>query len=306
MAQKDRSGFIEVLMVELLYRNKPAINHSVLNQKMLQFAAGSANQMQGWEAANDENTFIYFHTDQVATFDNKTPQTCIMPHPVEISIDRYLDGLQQTWHWPHAENTVRECSYGLLVTDFMAYALPYKNRLSIFQSALRALLATVPCDAIYWNSSQKLIEPAQYHKALNHDEFLYGPVNIRLFNVDNPEQPPRPGLKEVVMDTCGLAALGLPDLQCHFYTASSPQVMEPHPDMLTPSNVRDFLLDMLYYVYDKGNIIEDGEICELVDQRAWQCEHQFSLIPPDRHVIDLNPGPPLYAGDQQHRYNFSR
>jgi hypothetical protein len=303
MVQKERSGFVEVFMVELLYRRKPFIDRNLLNRKMIRFMPEAAKQTQGWEEANEENTYIYFHSDY-ATFDNKTPQTCVMPHPVDIAVERYRESLQQAWHWPQAESIVNECTYGLLVTDFLAYPLYYKDRLTIFQNALNALLETVPCDAIYWNSSQKLLDPVKYLEALEYEEILYGPVNVRLFNVENSEYP-RPGQKEVVMDTCGLAALGLPDLQCHFYTSELPENSNFQHDTLSPGSVRGFLLDMLYYVYDKGNIIEDGEICELVDQRPWQCEHQHSLIPPDRFVIDLNPGPPLYAGKQQRRFNIA-
>ncbi|MCL1919222.1 MAG: DUF4261 domain-containing protein [Peptococcaceae bacterium] len=303
MIQKDRSGFVEVFMVELLFRKKPYIDRTLLNRKMLPYISKDAQQTQGWEEADIENTFIYFHTDQ-ETFDNKTPQTCVMPHPVDISIERYHDSLQQSWHWPQAENIVRECTYGLLVTDFMAYSLFYKDRLTLFQNALNAILETAPCDAIYWNSSQKLLDPAKYLEALDYEEVLYGPVNLRLFNVENPEQS-KLSQKQIVMDTCGLAALGLPDLQCHFYAPDNPRVPSSQQGALI-SNVRGFLLDMLYYLYDKGNVIEDGEICELMDQHPWQCEHQHSLIPPDRFVIDLNPGPPLYAGKQQRGFNVAR
>jgi hypothetical protein len=300
MAQNGRSGFAEVLMVELLYRTKPLTYSNTLNHKMIPYASGPANQ--GWEEADDENTYIYFHTNHTSASDNKTPQTCVMPHPVSIDVERYHDSLQQTWHWPQAESVLRECTYGLLVTDFMAYPLPYKDRLHIFQNSLKALLETVPCNAIYWNSSQKLIDPIKYVEALNYEEILYGAVNIRTFNIENPSYP-RPGHRELVMDTCGLAALGLPDLQCHFFTPDPPVAAETNPECLTPGSVRDFLLDMLYYLYDKGNIIKDGEVCELADQRSWQCEHQFALVPPDRLVIDLNPGPPLYAGKQALKFS---
>ena len=60
---------------------------------------------------------------------------------------------------------------------------------------------------------------------------------------------------------------------------------------------------MLYnsaiYVFEHGDIIEDGHTIQGIgaDDR-WKCRHESSLLPRERVVIDINPGPPYAAGDR--------
>jgi len=312
MVNKSRSGFSNIYMVELLYRNKPSLDRAGLNRAMHQVAPASGKKSLGWEKAGDENTFIYFHNDYLVTYRDKSSpsQTCVMPHQAPITPERFRDGLRQIWHWPQAQAVLQECTYSLLVTDFLASSLYYKDRLDIFQNALGALMKAAPCDAIYWYASQKFLEPAKYLEAIEFNETLYGAVNIRLFDIENNQ--PRSGHREVLMDTCGLAALGIPDLQCHFYTAealggstfsrNTAKLAQPAiSQTLTPNTVRDFLLDVAYVLFDKGNIFENGDFCGVDEDKQWRCEHQHAMAKPDRFVLDLDPGSPHYAGFQSHK-----
>ncbi len=97
--------------------------------------------------------------------------------------------------------------------------------------------------------------------------------NVRLFRVDD-----RPG--EIVMDTLGLAALGVPDLQCHFKG-------------LEVSRLAGFLRGVGTYVFEKGDVIGDGNTVQgLEPSQRWACRHEMALIAPARVVIDIDPGPP--------------
>jgi Domain of unknown function (DUF4261) len=105
---------------------------------------------------------------------------------------------------------------------------------------------------------------------------------MRFYTISNS-----PG--DMVMDTLGLAALGLPDLQCHFRG-------------LEPGRVMALLSNAGYYVYERGDVIEVGHTIEGLEPGSrWRCRHEGSLLPPSRAVLDLNPGPPYAAGGRRGR-----
>jgi hypothetical protein len=105
------------------------------------------------------------------------------------------------------------------------------------------------------------------------DDPLDAALNARLFRVDD-----RPG--EIVMDTLGLAALGVPDLQCHFKG-------------LEAGRVAGFLRGVGTYVFENGDVIGDGNTVQgLEPSQRWACRHEMALIAPARVVIDIDPGPP--------------
>jgi hypothetical protein len=91
----------------------------------------------------------------------------------------------------------------------------------------------------------------------------------------------------MIMDTLGLAALGLPDLQCHFRT-------------LVPGEVAAVLHNTAYYLFEHGDVIDDGHtVAGIEPESRWTCQHEKSLLKPSRIVLDLNPGPPFAAGGRK-------
>jgi hypothetical protein len=72
------------------------------------------------------------------------------------------------------------------------------------------------------------------------------------------------------MDTRGLSALGLPDLQTHFRN-------------LDPGRVAGHLYRVARYLFDQGDCIADGEtIGGFTDDDKWRCRHEMSLVAPER------------------------
>ncbi|WP_310944672.1 DUF4261 domain-containing protein [Paenibacillus doosanensis] len=196
-------------------------------------------------------------------------------------VSEYATAIQQAWHWGEAEQTLQECRHSLLLIDMMASGLEPKSRLELFTGALRAVLETAPCDALYFRESDKLVEPGAYLAAIEQGAGLYGAMNVRFYNVKGTGSDRHEGL----MDTIGLAALGIPDVQCHFYD-------------LAPNEVAGVLTDIGYYLFNQGDVISDGETIGFTEDMRWRCEHQYALAAPRRVVIDLDPGEPHYAGRQ--------
>ena len=86
------------------------------------------------------------------------------------------------------------------------------------------------------------------------------------------------------MDTLGLHVLRLPDLQCHFRN-------------IDESRMAGVLYNLAAYIVDAGDIIGDGNTISGVEgTEHWRCQHEMSLIGPERLVLDIHPGKPFAAG----------
>lgn len=292
-------GFNRVYMIELLYKEAPLINEEALYEKVVAYAGKTdrpdekeleeSEGMAVWqskprEAAAPGIRLFFHHNYRVEYEEGAMPaQTCILPTDGQPELASYETAIQQSWHWPEAGQTVSECRYSLLLNDFCAAGLPYMERLQLISSVLRALLESAPCDAVYFRASDKLVEPSAYLAALEEGQLLYGALNVRFYNV-NPKED---GRSEMLVDTLGLAALGIPDVQCHYYE-------------LEPNEIASFVGDIGYYLFHNGDVISDGETVGPTELEKWLCEHQYALAAPQRVVLDLNPGLEYYAGRQHH------
>ena len=267
-------GFHSTYGVELLYREPPALHKGALLEAMRR-NCGSV------DTPDEPDLLLFFHLDHPVRYtDRQVPaQTVILTANAGFDPSEVQSALEQAWQWPQSREVVALCHSSLLVTDMLSSGLDHRERLELFHRALVSALEVAPCEAIYWRPSDQLIEPAAYLRERRAPEpnSLFGAVNVRLFNIEKRA----PG--EKLMDTLGLAALGLPDLQCHFLD-------------LDPNEVGSLLYNTALYIYKNGDIIADGETLGLSPEQKWICRHEDALVPPDRVVLDVNPGPPHAAG----------
>ncbi|MCM3593410.1 DUF4261 domain-containing protein [Brevibacillus borstelensis] len=291
--QEKDFGFARVYGVELKYRQQPKLDRALLYEKMNLYT-GKIEQpdrektddpaLAVWEAneADKELLMHFFHLNYMVQYaEGELPaQTSLLNFESRPAAE-YETAIQQSWHWQEAAQTLNECNYSLLLVDMMASGLEPQARLQLFTGALRAVLEAAPCDAIYFRASDKLVEPQAYLAAIEEGAILYGAMNIRFYNVQGTGS----GRAEGLMDSIGLAALGIPDVQCHFYD-------------LDPSEVADHLMNIGYYLFHQGDVIADGETVGFSEDMRWRCEHQYALAAPHRVVIDIDPGEPYYAGRQ--------
>ncbi|MDR9857012.1 DUF4261 domain-containing protein [Paenibacillus sp. VCA1] len=292
LQEEQDFGFARVYSVELKYREQPKLDRDLLYANMERYT-GKLDQPERqkktaglavWEANEeaDKDLLHFFHLNYMVQYaEGEMPaQTSLVDIENRPAAD-YGTAIQQAWHWHEAEQMLAECAHSLLLVDMMASGLEPKTRLELFTGALRAVLETAPCDAIYFRASDKLVEPEAYLAAIEEGARLYGAMNVRFYNVEGTGSERR----ESLMDTVGLAGLGIPDVQCHFYD-------------LNPDEVAGILTDIGYYLFDQGDIISDGETIGFTEDMRWRCEHQYALAAPRRVVIDLDPGEPYYAGRQ--------
>jgi hypothetical protein len=210
-------------------------------------------------------------------------QIALFPSDDEpIDHDLYAKSVQQTWDWENVGDVVSKCHHRALITDLLATRLDRHSRLELMQKVIQALLSIIDCEAIHWRPSQKMVNPQAFlHNQTAPDpDPLYGALNVRLFNIQDSTPP------AFVMDTMGLAVLGLPDIQCHFTG-------------LAPEAIANLLYSLGYYLLDKGDVINDGETVQglTLDDR-WECQHEVALVAPERDILDINPGKLYAVGDR--------
>lgn len=189
--------------------------------------------------------------------------------------------LQQSWWWRDASKTVRRCRYALTVTE-KPNDLPHRERFSKFQQQLSSVVEVLDPAALHWIPTQQLIHPASFLEALAEVGFEYpalGALNVRLFAIEGGE--------DMLMDTLGLGALGLWDLQCHFHG-------------LPPDRVATWMLETArgYFLGESRAIHDGGTIAGPNGGARWRLHAEEALMAPERVLLDVDPGRPYAAGDR--------
>ncbi|MEM1247679.1 MAG: DUF4261 domain-containing protein [Acidobacteriota bacterium] len=204
--------------------------------------------------------------------------------PVLRSPSTLEPSLQQSWWWPEARAAAAATTCSLPLFDANNRTTNFRRRLEVCQRIAIAAIDALRPVAVEWIPSQQLLEPQQFAASVREDGFgtpLPGGVNVRFFALEYDDAA---GDQEYLMDTLGLGALGLADLQCHFRG-------------LDPEEVSRTLYETACYQFDNGTILGDGDTVQgpRGDDR-WKCVHGVSLAEPERGVVDLDPGFPFSAG----------
>lgn len=196
--------------------------------------------------------------------------------------------LQQSWNWREAAHVVGHCRRAVLVADHVDDWRGYRERVTRFRRVLAAAIRELNPLAVHCPSSQQFLEPRSLAEALEEEggEELFGFLNIRFYKFEGHDKGIEAEFDETVMDTLGLGALGLPDLQAHF-------------KHLDPSLVAQLLYSTAQYVFSEGPVIESGHNLQgFAPDQKWICQLEESITDPVRLVVDLNPGKPYAAGNR--------
>ena len=171
----------------------------------------------------------------------------------------------QSWGWPEAKAVVEQATASVALFEVMGHLHARHDRSAAFRAVVDAVIATTAPIATWWPNVELFVPPADLAV---HE--LEGLVNVRLFRVEDTDG-------ELLMDSLGLHAFGLPDLQCRFRG-------------LDPSAVANLLLNTALYVFEHGDVIEDGNtISGLGGDGQWPCRHEAAQVAPDRAVLAIEP-----------------
>ena len=179
----------------------------------------------------------------------------------------------QLWHGEKRhELSANQLRYSLTCSCTTSDSLCRVEQYGMIAHCADVILQQFPdCIGIYWPHSQKLVTREFYRTPHWHSpelHFLDGGLHVRcLYDTDSNEE---------LVDTLGLTAIGLPDLQCRC-------------EGLDPARVAGFLRSVAAYLYQNGDVINDGDTLEGVDGGRWPCQHGNSLAKPRRRVLEICP-----------------
>jgi Domain of unknown function (DUF4261) len=281
-------GFARTYGVELLYETRPQLPKKALFEA-LRSRCPDAVPLDG-DLRTELLAFV--HPGHPVQFgETALPAQCLIA-PSEKALDTATAETtrQQSWQWPGAKEVLPRCRTSVLVTDLMSSGLEYGERLELFQRVLASVVEVAPCLAIHWRPTQQLVSPDDFRDAMKQKGYrhpLPGGINVRFYRIAGYGAVSEEGMTEdSVMDTLGLAALGLPDLQCHFRR-------------LEPTAVSRVLYNTACYLFEKGPVIDNGHTVRGIESEdRWRCQYEKSLLAPERSVLDLNPGSLHAAGNR--------
>lgn len=271
MAQTDElpPGYEQTYRVEWLYASQPSLNAAEIQAELRQALPESLVEQVGTDG-RDLSIVHKGHTVEFADGRGKAITAVFTARDRPISEAEFEGALQQTWTWPRdeARDKIRRSHARVVEMDLMSRGQPYGTRLALVHEVAKAIARVTRPEICYWHPAGWMVAPER----LTNDP-LDAAMNVRLFNVES-----RSG--ELVMDTLGLAAIGLPDIQCHFRG-------------LEAGRVAGLLRSIGRYVFEKGDVIDDGHTVQgLEPSDKWKCRHELALVEPKRMVLDLNPQPP--------------
>jgi hypothetical protein len=262
------------VMVELLFEVAPTLDdHGDIAARAAE-RAGSRTEVIGDDDGSTRG--IAFPGITVPFAEGAVPLAIwLMPAGDRtIDTDTWIEGnLRQTWAWDGAEAAVRRAGEALLVTDLVAGPLDHRIRLPAYQAVLGAAVEILGPGALWFVLGERFVEPAPYLRDLDSDPAAFeSTVNVRFVTITN-----RPG--EQLMDSVGMKPFGLPDIQLNFTT-------------LDPTWVAGKILGTARYLFDNGDVIEDGNtVPGLRDGERWPCTHELPMMGPQREVLDIDPSP---------------
>lgn len=271
----DRPG--SVFVIHLLMEEKCKMPEKELMHKIMREHFGETDcfcydgNMAGFAP---KKYSVYFEKEKL----NVHPQLIIM-NCSEIEKPIMDDvAATQLWGCPNGSEILETCKYQVMATDMLAAGLDYKERAEMLVHYVEALVNIYPtCKAVVFETSKKMLTREEILNCNLPEEmrFIHYAVNVRFFNIQ--------GTNDMLIDSLGMSTLFLPDIQYHFHG-------------LNPNDVVNHAYNVLSYIYDNDNPIEDGNtIAGLTDGTMdydvkWKIQYEDSLIQPIREVIDINMG----------------
>lgn len=193
-----------------------------------------------------------------------------------------LPSAQGVRDWPGAAEALARCRGAIAVDEELPGAVEPGRRMFAIRRLLGALVeATAPL-AFSWPGSEAVTEPA----ATVSGDDASGFVHVR-------QQPSDEDPSGLLMDTLGMAAFDLPDLECHFRG-------------LDPELVAGQLFDHANRILEASEFIADGDPVMASDsvwftaRYSWAREPErrvVALVPDSEHALGGPPPDPLEGLD---------
>lgn len=273
----EKGEFQHVFRVELLFKEKGVRPDEEVFRDALAARYGKTDIVT--EGLASLSTFAVRKFMVEYADENKLPAQVLVAD-FESFDGKTISAMQrsQLWDCLDRDKILDECKYKLMLADFMASGLDYQERCELLSGWVEIVLECLPeCVAVWVPSSGKLVTRAQVlcNPWSGSARFLHYGMNVRFFNVQNSH--------DMLVDTLGLYAIGLPDVQYHFHD-------------LEPNAVVNHAYRVASYIFERNAPIKSGESIDGIsgqetDQNVrWECQYELALIQPERDMMDVCPG----------------
>ncbi len=188
-----------------------------------------------------------------------------------IGVEELAACLRQSWTWDGAAPVAAQCRASLTLSDFHGGGVDRRIRLAVFHGAVATMLGLLPVRAVQWLPSQQVLEPGAYLQRLAEGEGLRGSaLNVRRFRMKAEDGEP-----VQVMDTLGLGAFGLPDLQVRFRGIDT-------------ARATDWLYGQAARLFDEGErfVFAQG-VPAAEGSGIWRFHPEDSAAAPERRVLEV-------------------
>lgn len=210
--------------------------------------------------------------------DGEMPTQLIMGDIMDFEQDFISDFERgQLWDCEDGNAILERCTHKLFISDMMD-RLEYKEKTEMLMDWLEIAVKLFPdCTAVWIPSGGKLIiaDKIRNYQFDRNDRFIHFGVNARFFTIQ--------GKNDMIVDTRGLYAIGLPDIQCHFHN-------------LNPNDVVGYVYTIASYIYCNDQPIKNGDTVDGLLNGSininvqWKCHYEDALVQPARPVIDICAG----------------
>lgn len=272
---KEKAEFRNVYYIHLLFTREPQRPDLETIRKALEKRCGEVDVV----SRSSQLSSFAVKKYPVTYKDDTVPAQVLMTEVREFeqdSIDSFARS--QLWDVRDGSGLLETCRYEVVIFDMMAAGLDYKDRCELLMDWMEtAVRLFEDCTAVWFEPAGKLLtaEQVQNCSVPGESRFVYFGVNARLFNIQ--------GSDAKVVDTLGLYAVGLPDVQYHFRG-------------LEPGAVVNHAYNVASYLYSMNASINSGETIDgirggrMSQDVQWTCRYEEALIQPARQVLDICPG----------------
>ncbi len=259
--------FAQVYSIQLLFRDDVMIDYQLIYEYM--------KQTFGYiEILSIDTIATYALKDYLVTYRSgeQAPFQLMLTDIEALNFHDIDDtALLQCWNTHNPRQLLNQCHYKITIADFMSARMPRVKRCQILTQYLDMMLRLYPeCIAIYFPHAQKFMSVDAYQNSQWDNKsvhFLDGGLNVRLYNIENSEG--------MVVDTVGMRAIGLPDLQMRFYKLDVDEVVA-------------YMYRLAEKLFLNGDTFNEGDYVEgRYIYESWQLYHNESMLPPKRLVLDI-------------------
>lgn len=270
-----------LLMTQLVFLNKPKMCTLDAWKQKLSMKLGEVR------VVSEDHFYMLSVEEYKSRFTGEDGKEQLIPaiynmlEPTVFSVEG-IDEIKQSQFWDvqNAWDILQECSYQIMLFDMMALSLEYQKRMELAVYGVEAALELYEdCVGVYAQATGKFMTREQLLAYRDQDivfRFLSMYVNVRFFNIQNSD--------DHIIDSLGLFALGLPDVQLHFHN-------------MEPNAVVNHVYNIVSYQLANDFPIQNGETIDGLDEQGrvdinlqWPCRYEASLIQPIRDVLDICPG----------------